>query len=94
MNSIRKAFYRKLDEKKAKVGEAIDKDKVKTFWQRIWNIEERTQNYQELIDLVTSVELQTDFNDDQIKAIVEQRLKYLANWKTPGLDQIYNFFIK
>lgn len=90
----RKMFYRKLDDEKAEIDELIDKDEVLNFWKRIWSTNEEEENFQELTDLMPICDLKTIPAEEKTKTIIEEKIKFLANWKTPGPEQVYNYFIK
>jgi hypothetical protein len=91
----RKMFYRNLNEEKAEIDENIDNDKTSDFWRQIWKAEESdAEEYQELIQLMEPMELQVESGASRMKELIEERVRYLPNWKTPGPDQVYNFFIK
>ena len=88
-------FYRELKGEKGGFDPQMDKKEVQSFWLGMWSNEQEEQvDYQELIDLVEPVQLPTDFGMERIKSIIEDRIRCLPNWKTPGPDQVYNFFIK
>src|SRR5699024_11625338 len=44
--------------------------------------------------LLEPMALQIECSRERVKSIVEQQLGYLSNWKTPGPDHVFNFFIK
>ena len=90
----RKMFYRTLDENNNKVDENINKEQVKQFWTSMWSKEEEPEDYKETTNLLEPGKLQSEATEEKIRIIVENRLKYMPNWKTPGPDQVYNFFIK
>ena len=91
----RSTFYRELKGEKGSFDPEIDKAEVQSFWLDMWSAGEEEQvGYQELIDLVEPVQLSTDFGTERIKSITANRIKYLPNWKAPGPDYVYGFFIK
>src|SRR5699024_4370368 len=92
----RKAFYRNLNDDKGNIDEeSVDLEEVKDFWSEMWSADRSDGlSHKEMIDLLEPMELQIDCSRERVKSVVEQQLGYLSNWKTPGPDHVFNFFIK
>lgn len=90
----RSAFYRKLDEDQKEMDENIDVDQVITFWRGIWATDEEEGEQKELIDLLDPGELQTEAEEERVKRVIKEKIKFLTIWKTPGPDGIFSSFIK
>src|SRR5699024_9499583 len=92
----RKAFYRNLNDDKGNIDEeSVDLREVKDFGMELWSAGQNDGlSHKEMIDLLEPMELQIDCSRERVKSIVEQQMGYLSNWKTPGTDQVFNFFIK
>jgi len=90
----RQMFYRNLSEEREEVDENINKQEVREFWQQMWSRTAHAENYDDLIETLDPVSSQVDTSKEKIASILEDRVKFLSNWKTPGPDQVYNFYIK
>ena len=88
----RNAFYRKLKEKEQ--SEPINDNEIIKYWEKIYNDDRPKSNFlfQELLSIIQPIE---NKNNIPIKNIYfENSIKNIANWKAPGTDCIYNYFIK
>ena len=91
----RKAFYRKLNNEKKEIAEDIDKGEVAAFWSGLWAEEaDRHEDHQALLDRLDPAELQIENDGETMKKAIEWQIKGLSNWKAPGPDHVYNYFIK
>ncbi|OTF77350.1 hypothetical protein BLA29_002622 [Euroglyphus maynei] len=90
----RKRFYRNIDQKQMRISETINDSDTLEFWQNIWAREEKEESHEELIDALPTNSLNVEITNEKIKDIVENVIKYLPAWKTPGHDCVHNFFIK
>ncbi|XP_040072198.1 uncharacterized protein LOC120844471 [Ixodes scapularis] len=63
-----------------------EKRAVITFWRGIWATDDEEGEYQETIDLLDPVELQTKTEEEKVKKVIEEKIKFLPNWKTPRPD--------
>ncbi|KAM7298433.1 uncharacterized protein ISCGN_019028 [Ixodes scapularis] len=79
----RSTFYRRFDEDQKEIDENIDVDEVITFCRGIWATNDEEGEYQEMIDLLDPVELQTETEEEKVKKVIEENIKFLPNWKTP-----------
>nr|XP_027204724.1 uncharacterized protein LOC113798392 [Dermatophagoides pteronyssinus] len=89
----RKRFYREVEGEKLKVDESIDKEQTVEFWRDLWSGGDEPQ-YQEMLSFIEPILLNVDQEDDDLNKIIENTIKHLPSWKTPGHDYVYNFFIK
>ncbi|OTF70839.1 Reverse transcriptase-like protein, partial [Euroglyphus maynei] len=93
----RRMFYRKLDFQTS-IDQNIDLNKTKDFWSNLWKEEaEETRDdddISEVVDLLDENKYEIQINEDKIKEITAQQIKFLSNWKATGPDCVYNFFIK
>nr|XP_027202540.1 uncharacterized protein LOC113796462 [Dermatophagoides pteronyssinus] len=92
----RKQFYRSLESNvKNTISENIDLDSTKKYWEEIWcGHDSTTGNYENLINTIQPINLQIDTSNEKIANIVKNNIRFLSNWKAPGKDFIYNFWIK
>nr|XP_027199818.1 uncharacterized protein LOC113793939 [Dermatophagoides pteronyssinus] len=91
----RKRFYRGIDEQQRKVSENVNQTEVLEFWQQMWSKSDQDENeFDDIVGTLDPVQLQVEVDDDRQREIIMATIKYLANWKTPGHDMVYNFFIK
>ena len=88
----RRAFYRKMEENNNSKY-LINKDPVKEFWSKMWENDE-TKDYSILIDTLENIEKENVVEEKIEKEYVFNIIKKISNWKSPGNDCIYNFFIK
>ncbi|KAG0415569.1 hypothetical protein HPB47_007259, partial [Ixodes persulcatus] len=54
--------------------------------ERIWAIDDKEGEHQELIDLLDPVELQTEAEEKRVMRVIEDKIMFLPNWKTQGPD--------
>ncbi|KAI2795587.1 hypothetical protein BLOT_016634 [Blomia tropicalis] len=90
----RQAFYRQLQGNDMKPSEEIDKERTKNFWQKVWEKNDHPQDHTQLVDHLEPANVTIELNQEKIKELVERFVRYLPNWKAPGHDKVYNFFIK
>lgn len=91
----RRMFYRKMEEDNLQVGDDIDKEETLRYWQEVWSVKDNCGVlHEDLQELLNPIHTQIDISEDRIKKIIANYIKYLPNWKTPGHDNVYNFFIK
>ncbi|XP_029657786.1 uncharacterized protein LOC115232048 [Octopus sinensis] len=88
----RRSFYRKLNpnsDNKQIAG--FDSSECLKFWGDVWKKRDKTDLGLGVNKRVTGVEDNApDVSDEFISNLIE----YLPNWKAPGCDAVYNFFIK
>eukprot|EP00477_Mikrocytos_mackini_P001394 GAHX01001497.1.p1 GENE.GAHX01001497.1~~GAHX01001497.1.p1 ORF type:complete len:1331 (-),score=326.64 GAHX01001497.1:122-4114(-) len=95
----RATFYRKLREKNGEGIEAngeVNPTEVLAFWKDLYkekNIKE--EEYGQILDLVDrkpdqEYQLKCDFKTEDVKKLITR----MPNWKAPGNDMIYGFFLK
>lgn len=77
----RSAFYRKLDEDQKEMDENIDVDQVINFWRGIWATDDEEGEHQELIDLLDPGELQIEAEEERVKRVIKEKIKFLTIWK-------------
>ena len=95
LSIIRKMFYRILDVETKVISEDIDEKETMEFWQGLCKSEDSETNHDDLINTLEPIQIWIDNNnEDETKEFIEQSIKYLPNWKTPGHDHVHNFFIK
>ncbi|XP_029655920.1 uncharacterized protein LOC115229760 [Octopus sinensis] len=86
----RKSFYRRLNST-IQHNECIDTDRCLKFWTNVWKKRDISEYQLGVNRRVTGAEYhEPDVNDTFILNIIE----FLPNWKAPGCDGVYNFFIK
>ncbi|KAI5148530.1 hypothetical protein ENBRE01_0391 [Enteropsectra breve] len=90
----RKRFYRSLESKKSKIEENLTNKTIMEYWGNIYKKKFICEEYEFLENLSMEKKIAVEWDDSRISYEVEQAIKYCDNWKTPGPDQIYNFFIK
>ncbi|XP_040073226.1 uncharacterized protein LOC120845751 [Ixodes scapularis] len=88
----RSTFYWRLDEDQKEIDENIDVYEVITFWKGIWVTDDEEGEYQEMIDLLDPVELQTETEEEKVKKVIEEKIRFLLNWKTPGPEGPYSAY--
>src|SRR5215469_10896135 len=89
----RTAFYRKL-KSVAQTDHSIEEKEVFQFWEKMWNKEKISNNYEHLLKdnsetqsvIIDKIEISEEY--------IYSLIKRLNNWKAPGPDKVYNFFIK
>ncbi|KAL0265726.1 UNVERIFIED_CONTAM: hypothetical protein PYX00_011441 [Menopon gallinae] len=88
----RRMFYRRLHEEARPEGTQTDEEMV-GFWAKVWERQESNECFEDLIErLNLLVEQHTEVSEAgrKLREIIER----LPNWKTPGVDRVFNFFIK
>lgn len=90
----RNNFYRQMEETKKEVSKDIDKGKTYEFWREVWDREENAEKHENLVETMEPIALNIDISEKRIKEMAENVVKYLHNWKAPGHDGVYNFYIK
>ena len=88
----RRMFYRRLHEDAMPNGTQSDEEMV-TFWSKVWEKQDTQDCFDDLIEGQNILAEQTDEIMNIGKKLVEI-VERLPNWKTPGVDKLYNFFIK
>ena len=88
----RRMFYRRLHEDAMPNGTQSDEEMV-TFWSKVWEKQDTQDCFDDLIEGQNILAEQTDEIMNIGKKLVEI-VERLPNWKTPGVDKVYNFFIK
>ncbi|KAL1448298.1 hypothetical protein WDU94_008925 [Cyamophila willieti] len=92
-----KTFYRELGKKKLMNNASPpSSDSLFNFWSNIWgeqrnhnqNAEWIKQEEERMCDIPTMNEISITYND------IQKATKYLSNWKSPGMDNIQNYWIK
>ena len=72
-----------------------DKEKAREFWSRIW---EKDVKHNESADWIQKVAEEMQGNKQQNTEItptkIKERICKMANWKAPGPDGVYDYWIK
>ena len=87
----RRMFYRRLHEEPRPEGTQTDEE-MAGFWAKMWEKQETDECFEDLIsrqDLLTEQDGISEVGR-KLREIIER----LPNWKTPGVDKVFNFFIK
>lgn len=91
-----KVFYRNLAKESVKVTQVPQEEEVATFWKKIWEVEKPCnleadwiRKQEEKLEDVPSQEWEPITVEE-----VSLTLKQTSNWKSPGVDQLHNFWLK
>ena len=90
----RKTFYRDLDGELKQVNPDINRKEVASYWQNIWKKKANANNFDLLANCLKPINFLPDISPKSIGEMTQTAIKYLSNWKAPGHDRVYNFFIK
>ena len=96
----RKCLYRSLDDEVMDIDPNIDLEETKEYWQNIWKANDAISDPEvvgfrdELLSNVDPASINIEITNEILTERIESTIKYLPNWKAPGHDQVYNFFIK
>ncbi|KAG0435393.1 LINE-1 retrotransposable element ORF2 protein, partial [Dictyocoela muelleri] len=90
----RKLFYRNMTTHEKK-DIMVDKEELIKFWEKIFESKDITMN-QEREKLIKSTfqPIETSTDIDLSYKMIDEIINTLPNWKSAGIDKIYNFFIK
>ncbi|MEG0619338.1 MAG: reverse transcriptase family protein, partial [Bacilli bacterium] len=95
----RSYFYRKINgEKEYRIGE-YDREKIKAYWKNVWNgsYNKDTENNMNNEKPINTNENNIDLINENFIISYEEFcliIKKLPSWKAPGVDGVYNFWIK
>lgn len=89
----RRSFYRKLCEGEKPVGQQDDEE-MTNYWSKIWSKNNESDETKQISIIENTKSIYEVKNDKINEQHVIEAIGKLANWKTPGIDQVYNFFIK
>lgn len=90
----RKLFYRKLHGGEKLPGTQSDED-MAGFWNKVWRKRsvDNTDKYPEII-LPKPLLFESNTGIIDLEGKLKRIISFLPNWKTPGPDKVFNFFIK
>ena len=88
----RRMFYRRLHEGERPAGTQTTEEMV-SFWSEVWKRQEGKACFDDLIEhrgLLVEQAAEIEGVPEKLASM----MRTLADWKTPGVDKVYNFFIK
>lgn len=93
----RSKFYVELEKSEIKVSKASSLE-MRVFWEKVWANKEHTKTY-EIVQNSNHENEETEYfdlrmNDETLRKEITNNIKFLPDWKTPGIDKTYYFFIK
>ena len=90
----RSSLYRSIDGESSSISPEINHDETAEFWKNIWREESVSETPRGLIETLQPIQITSNLTEVRVKEIMETSIKHISNWKAPGHDQVYNFFIK
>lgn len=91
----RKLFYRKLNDSTIYECDQ-NSETMLDFWGKMWESQNKGKKTFDVLETLEDVKV--DFDLDAVEEDhgekIQKMIDNLPNWKTPGIDQVYNFFIK
>jgi len=90
----RSQFYKNLSGMNSESPAQVDEEEVKKFWSTMWNKkgDEKVDFSEYLTSHISEGENQKECFPTYTE--FEEIIKWLPSWKAPGIDGIYNFFIR
>ncbi|XP_029656130.1 uncharacterized protein LOC115230029 [Octopus sinensis] len=88
----RRRFYRNLSKSNEVTTYSFDDEECMSFWEKVWS--KRREISVSLDNVSKRITGSEDMLPDLTNNYIMEIIKYLPDWKAPGCDGIYNFFIK
>ncbi|KAI5150637.1 hypothetical protein ENBRE01_1615 [Enteropsectra breve] len=91
----RRIFYRNLTNEKQHIEESLEDSEIISYWEQIYrNKVEYKEGQESMRYIEEGKKIETCWNEKRFRNELEKAIKSSSNWKTPGHDGIFNFFIK
>lgn len=92
-NTDRKQFFRRLGEKRIEHTESPSENEIDEYWRAMYEVGTEYNKEAEWLRSVGNSSTTMDWTEVS-EAEVSTCLKNIANWKSPGIDKIQNFWLK
>ncbi|KAI5150893.1 hypothetical protein ENBRE01_1768 [Enteropsectra breve] len=90
----RKRFYRSLEESNKQICSSLKNQEIAMYWEKIYQKRDGNNISYAIEQIKNNDKRSIEWDSARIKTEIGIIIKYLDNWKTPGHDQVYNYFIK
>lgn len=91
----RATFYRNIDGSTYKISDQIDKHETLEFWRELWRGDDNGErDHNILVETFEECTVGVEIDEPSTIELVKRVVRTTGDWKAPGPDMVYNFFIK